>query len=190
MVEYRWIALSNTTIGGLLASINTTIVLISLPAIFRGIQIDPLTSFQYLLWILFAYNVVTSTLLVTFGRISDIFGRVRLYNLGFAVFTLGSVLLYFTPSTGDAGAIELIVFRMVQGVGGAFLLANSAAILTDAFPVNERGRALGINAISFIAGSTVGLVLGGVLAVYDWRYIFLVSIPVGVIGTVWSVPSS
>jgi MFS family permease len=186
MVEYKWVALSNTTIGVLMASIDTTIVLISLPAIFRGIQIDPLTSFQYLLWLLFGYSVVTSTLLVTFGRISDMFGRVKFYNLGFAIFTVGSTLLYLTPNTGDLGAEELIFFRIIQGVGGAFLFANGAAIITDAFPQNERGRALGINMISVLAGSTIGLVLGGVLATFDWRYVFLVSVPVGIVGTVWS----
>jgi EmrB/QacA subfamily drug resistance transporter len=186
MVEYKWIALSNTTIGVLMASIDSTIVLISLPAIFRGIDIDPLTSFQYLLWLLFGYSVVTSTLLVTFGRISDMFGRVKLFNLGFAIFTVGSTLLYLTPNTGILGAQELIAFRIVQGVGGAFLFANGAAIITDAFPQNERGRALGINMISVLAGSTIGLILGGVLATFDWRYVFLVSVPVGVIGTIWS----
>src|SRR5271154_773636 len=186
MVEYKWIALSNTTIGVLMASIDSTIVLISLPAIFRGINIDPLTSFQYLLWLLFGYSVVTSTLLVTFGRISDMFGRVKLFNLGFAIFTVGSTLLYLTPNTGILGAQELIAFRIVQGVGGAFLFANGAAIITDAFPQNERGRALGINMISVLAGSTIGLILGGVLATFDWRYVFLVSVPVGVIGTIWS----
>jgi EmrB/QacA subfamily drug resistance transporter len=186
LVEYKWIALSNTTIGVLMASIDTTIVLISLPAIFRGIQIDPLTSFQYLLWLLFGYSVVTSTLLVTFGRISDMFGRVKLFNLGFAIFTVGSTLLYLTPSSGDLGAQELIFFRIIQGIGGAFLFANGAAIITDAFPANERGRALGINMISVLAGSTIGLILGGILATFNWRYVFLVSVPVGIIGTIWS----
>jgi len=186
MVQYKWVALSNTTIGTLMASIDGTIVLISLPAIFRGINIDPLTSFQYLLWILFGYSLVTSTLLVSFGRISDMYGRVRLFNLGFAIFTIGSLLCAVTPNTGDLGASELIVFRIVQGIGGAFLFANSAAILTDAFPPRERGKALGINMTAAIAGSLVGLVLGGVLALFDWRYIFLVSVPVGAVGTVWS----
>lgn len=186
MVEYKWVALSNTTIGTLMASIDATIVLISLPAIFRGIAINPLNSFQYLLWILFGYSLVTSTLLVSFGRISDMYGRVRLFNLGFAIFTIGSLLCAATPSTGAAGALELIVFRLVQGVGGAFLLSNSAAILTDAFPARERGKALGINMTSAIAGSLVGLVLGGILAIFDWRLIFLVSVPVGLLGTVWS----
>ncbi|MDE1858648.1 MAG: MFS transporter [Thaumarchaeota archaeon] len=169
-----------------MAAIDGTIVLISLPAIFRGISIDPLTSFEYLLWILFGYSLVTSTLLVSFGRISDIYGRVRMFNLGFAIFTIGSLLCAATPNTGDLGATELIVFRIVQGVGGAFLFSNSAAILTDAFPTNERGKALGINMTAAIAGSLVGLVLGGVLALFDWRYIFLVSVPVGALGTGWS----
>ncbi len=169
-----------------MASLDGTIVLISLPAIFRGIQIDPLSSFQYLLWILFGYSVVTATLLVTFGRISDIFGRVKLYNLGFAIFTVGSTLCYVTPNTGDMGAIELISFRIVQGVGAAFLFSNSAAIITDAFPENERGQALGINMVAVLAGSLIGLVGGGILATFDWRYVFLVSVPVGIFGTVWS----
>ena len=171
-----------------MASLDGTIVLISLPAIFNGIKIQPLApdSFQYLLWILFGYSVVTSTVLVTFGRISDIFGRVRLYNLGFAIFTVGSFLCFAVPSTGTAGAIELIVFRIIQGVGGAFLFANGAAIITDAFPENERGQALGINMVSVLAGSLIGLIGGGVLATFNWRYIFLVSVPVGIFGTVWS----
>ena len=186
MVQYKWIALSNTTIGTLMASIDGTIVLISLPAIFRGIAINPLTSFQYLLWILFGYSVVTSTLLVTFGRISDMVGRVRLFNLGFAIFTAGSLLCTITPNSGGLGAAELIAFRIIQGIGGAFLFANSAAIITDAFPADERGKALGINMVSFLAGTLVGLVLGGILATYNWRYVFLVSVPVGLVGTVWS----
>jgi MFS family permease len=169
-----------------MAAIDGTIVLISLPAIFRGISINPLESFQYLLWVIFGYSVVTSTLLVSFGRISDMLGRVKLFNLGFAIFTIGSLLCAATPNTGDLGATELIAFRIVQGVGGAFLLSNSAAILTDAFPAKERGKALGINMTAAIAGSLLGLVLGGVLALFDWRYIFLVSVPVGAVGTVWS----
>jgi len=186
MVEYKWVALSNTTIGTLMASIDSSIVLIALPAIFNGIQINPFTSFQYMLWIMFGYSIVTAVLLVTFGRLSDIYGRVRLYNLGFAIFTVGSILLSITPHTGDLGAIELIVFRIIQGIGAAFLFSNSGAIITDAFPENERGKALGINQLSFLAGSLIGLVLGGVLAVFGWRLVFLVSVPVGVVGTIWS----
>jgi len=186
LVEYKWVALSNTTLGMLMASIDSTIVMIALPSIFRGINIDPFSSFQYMLWILFGYSIVTATLLVTFGRLSDMFGRVKLYNLGFAIFTVGSILLSITPNQGDAGAIELVVFRIIQGIGGAFLFANGAAIITDAFPSNERGKALGINQIAFLAGSLIGLVLGGVLAVINWRLVFLVSVPVGIIGTIWS----
>ncbi len=185
-MEYKWVALSNTTIGTLMASIDATIVLISLPAIFNGLGVPALTSFQYLLWLLFGYSICTSTLLVAFGRISDMFGRVRLFNLGFAIFTVGTILAYLTPNKGDLGALELIGFRIVQGVGGAFLFANGAAIITDAFPENERGQALGINMVSFLAGSIIGLVMGGVLAYYNWRYIFLVSVPVGIFGTAWS----
>jgi len=185
---YKWVALSNTTLGVLMATINGTITIISLPAIFRGIQVNPLapSSFQYLLWILLGYNVVTATLLLSFGRLSDIYGRVRLYNLGFLIFTLGSVALSLTPNSGDLGATELVVFRVVQGVGGAFLMANSAAILTDVFPINERGKALGINQVAALAGSLIGLILGGILSTLNWRYVFLVSVPVGAFGTIWS----
>ncbi len=188
MVQYKWVALSNTTLGVLMATINSTILLISIPAIFDGIHLNPLgvDTFQYLLWLLFGYNIITATLLVTFGRLSDIFGRVRLYNLGFLIFTLGSILLSLTPSTGAAGALELIGFRILQAIGGAFLFANSAAIITDAFPHSERGKALGINQVAALVGSLLGLLLGGVLAVVDWRLIFLVSVPVGIVGTIWS----
>jgi len=185
-MQYKWVALSNTTLGVLMASIDSTVVLVSLPAIFRGIDLNPLTSFPYLLWILFGYMIVTATLLITCGRISDIYGRVRLYNLGFAVFAVGSILLYLTPNTGTLGATELIVFRIVQAVGAAFLFSNSAAIIVDAFPARERGKALGINQIAALAGAFIGLVLGGTLATIDWRLVFLVSVPVGVFGAIWS----
>lgn len=161
-------------------------MIIALPAIFRGVDINPLNSFTYLLWILFGYSIVTATLLVSFGRISDMFGRVKLYNLGFAIYTVGSLLLALTPSTGHLGALELILFRVVQGVGAAFLFSNSAAILTDAFPPNERGKALGLNQVAVLAGSILGLVIGGVLATYNWRFVFLVSVPFGIMGTFWS----
>ncbi len=185
-MEYKWTAMSNTFIATLMASINTYIILIALPAIFNGIHIDPLNSFQYLLWILMGYGLVTATLLLSFGRLSDMYGRVKMFRLGFLIFTIGSILLYLKHSTGDAGAIEIIVFRLVQGVGAAFFLANSAAIITDAFPSSERGKALGINIVAAIAGNFLGLVIGGVLAVFNWRYVFLISIPFGLIGTIWS----
>jgi EmrB/QacA subfamily drug resistance transporter len=186
--HYKWIALTNTTMGALMATIDASIVLIALPAIFKGIGIDPLAPGEsnYFLWLLLGYMVVTATLLVTFGRISDMFGRVRLYNLGFLIFAIGSTLLALTPGTGNTGALELIIFRLIQGIGSGFLLSNSAAILTDAFPVNQRGRALGINQIAGIAGSFIGLIVGGILAVINWRLVFLVSVPVGIAGTIWA----
>lgn len=186
--NYKWIALSNTTLGVLMATINSSIVLISLPAIFNGIGINPLAPGEtnYFLWLLLGYMVVTATLLVTFGRISDMFGRVRLYNLGFAIFTTGSILLFITPGRGNTAALELIIFRLVQGVGGGFLFANSTAILTDAFPASQRGMAMGINQIAAILGSIIGLILGGVLSVINWRMVFLVSVPFGLFGTVWA----
>ncbi len=185
-IEYKWIVLSITTIEMFMVSVNGSIILISLPAIFNGINIDPLTSFQYLIWILMGYSLVTATLLLSFGRLSDMYGRVKLYNIGFAIFTLGSILLFLTPGTGDAGAIELIVFRLVQGVGASFTFSNSAAILTDAFPPGERGKALGLNMMAFLSGQFIGLILGGILAFYNWRYVFLVSVPVGILGTIWA----
>ena len=173
-------------IASLMGSINMSIVMIALPAIFNGIHINPLNSFQYLLWILMGYGLVTATLLLSFGRLSDMYGRVKMFQLGFLIFSIGSILLYLTPSTGDMGAIEIIVFRLVQAVGAAFFMANSAAILTDAFPSNERGKALGINTVAVMAGMFLGLIIGGILAVFDWRYVFLVSVPFGLIGTVWA----
>ena len=186
--HYKWIALSNTTLGMLMATINANIVLISLPSIFNGIGINPLAPGEttYLLWTLLGYMLVTATLVVTLGRISDMFGRVRLYNLGFAIFTVGSILLFLTPSNGNAGAIEIIAFRLVQAVGGGLLMANSTAILIDAFPEKQRGTALGINSIAAILGSIIGLILGGILAAINWRLVFRVSVPFGVIGTIWA----
>ncbi len=191
MVKYKWVALSNTTIGVLMASINGTIILISLPAILgpSGININPTApgTFIYLIWLIMGYNIITAVILLTLGRLSDIFGRTRLFNLGFVIFTIGSILLFLTPSKGDTGALELIVFRLVQGLGSAFLFANSTAILTDAFPQHERGKALGLNQVAALGGSFIGLILGGILAIYNWRLVFLVSVPIGILGTVWSL---
>ena len=188
MVQEKWVALSNTTMGVLMATINMSILIIALPAIFTGIDLNPLqpNSFVYLLWILMGYMIVTAVLLVTIGRLSDMFGRVRLFNMGFAIFTIGSILLYLTPGKHDTGALELIIFRIIQAVGGSFIFANSYAIITDNFKKEERGFALGINAIAATAGMSIGIVVGGVLATINWRYIFLVSVPVGILGTVWS----
>jgi len=186
-MNYKWTALSVVLLSTLMGTINMSIVIISLPAIFNGIHINPLTSFQYLLWILMGYGLVTATLLLSFGRLSDIYGRAKFFKLGFLIFTVGSILLYLTPSTGDAGALEIIIFRIIQAVGSAILMANGSAILADAFPANELGRALGINMVLAMSGQFIGLLLGGILAVFDWRYVFLMSVPFGIIGTVWSV---
>jgi MFS family permease len=185
---YKWVALSNTTLGVLLATIDASIMLIAMPDIFRGIHLDPLApgnSF-YLLWMILGFLVVTSMLVVSLGRLGDMFGRVRMYNLGFAIYTVASLWLTIDWLTGRAGATYLIVFRVVQGIGAAFLLANSAAILTDAFPSDQRGLALGINNIAGISGQFIGLLLGGILAPIDWRLVFLVSVPVGAFGTIWA----
>ena len=187
-IDYKWIALSNVTLASLMGTINGSIILISLPAIFRGIQIDPMApdAFQYLLWILMGYGLVTATLLLSIGRLADMYGRVKLFRLGFLFFTIGSILLCLTPSTGNTGALELIFFRLIQAVGGAFTMANGAAIITDSFAASERGKALGINMVAIMSGQFIGLILGGILALYDWRLVFLVSVPFALLGTVWS----
>jgi MFS family permease len=189
--RYRWIALSNTTLSVTMATIDGSIVIISMPAIFRGIHLDPTApgNISYLLWMIMGYLLVTAVLVVTLGRLGDMFGRVRIYNLGFVVFTLTSIALSFDPLVGGAGAMWLIGWRVGQAFGGAMLMANSAAILTDAFPARQRGMALGINQISGISGQFIGLLLGGVLAAWDWRAVFWVNVPIGVFGTIWSYRS-
>jgi MFS family permease len=186
--RYKWIALSNTTLGILMVTINTSILLISLPAIFRGIKLQPLApgNTSYFLWILMGFLLVTAVLVVSFGRVGDMYGRVRMYNLGFAIFTVFSILLSLTWMTGAAAALWIILMRFGQGVGGAFLFANSSAIITDAFPEDERGKAMGINGIALVTGSFLGLILGGLLAPIEWRLVFLVSVPFGIFGTIWA----
>lgn len=188
---YKWVVLSNTTLGILLASINASIVLISLPAIFRGIGLNPLApgNVSYLLWMLMGYLVVTAVLVVPFGRLGDMYGRVRIYNLGFVVFTLAAIALSFDPFQLGGGAVWLIGWRVVQGVGGAMLMASSSAILTDAFPANQRGMALGTNMVAAVAGSFLGLLIGGFLSEWHWKAVFWVGVPIGVIGTIWSYRS-
>lgn len=187
-IDYKWIALSNTTLGILMAAINGTSLIIALPAVFRGIHVNPLApgATGLLLWVLLGFNVATTILLVAFGRISDSFGRVKLYNAGFAVFSIGSILLSITWGLGTAGEWQLIIFRFIQGIGGAFLFANSAAILTDAFPSNQRGFALGLNQIAGIGGAVIGIVIGGLLATVSWRAVFLINVPFGLAGTIWA----
>jgi MFS family permease len=186
--RYKWLVLSNTTIGVLLATIDSSIMLIAMPDIFRGIKLNPLApgnSF-YLLWMILGFLIVSSVLVVSLGRLGDMFGRVRMYSLGFVIYTSASLVLTIDPLTGQAGALWLIIGRLFQGVGAAFLVANSAAILTDAFPSNQRGLALGINNVAAISGQFIGLILGGVLGAIDWRLVFLVSVPFGLFGTIWS----
>ncbi|MGO9502059.1 MAG: MFS transporter [Streptosporangiaceae bacterium] len=189
--HYKWVALSNTTLGMLAATVNASIVIIALPAIFRGIHLNPLTpgNVSYLLWMLMGYLVVSAVLVVTLGRLGDIYGRVRMYNMGFTVFGLGALALPFDPFTGPSGALWLIGWRVVQATGGAMLMANSPAILTDAFPSDQRGTAMGINQVAGISGSFIGLILGGVLAAVDWRLVFIVSVPIGLGGAIWSYKS-
>jgi MFS family permease len=189
--RYKWIALTNTTLGVFMATINSSIILISLPAIFRGIGINPLSpgNVGYLLWLLQGYLLVTAVLVVSLGRLGDIMGRVRIYNLGFAVFSFASVLLALDPYNGGSGALWLVLWRIVQGVGGAMLFANSSAILVDAFPSDQRGMAMGINQVAAIGGSFIGLIAGGLLSVVDWRLVFWVSVPFGILGTIWAYHS-
>ena len=186
--NYRWVALTNTTAAVFMSALDGSIVIISLPAIFRGIHLDPLapTNITYLLWMIMGYRLVQSVLVVTLGRIGDMYGRVRVYNFGFTVFTVASILLSFDPFAGAAAAQWLIGWRLLQAVGGSMLTANSAAILTDAFPPDRRGFALGFNQVAALAGQFIGLVAGGLLAAWDWRAVFWVNVPVGVFGTIWA----
>jgi MFS family permease len=186
--RYKWVVLSNTTVGVLLATTNATSLMIALPVIFRGIHLNPLvgSNFPYLLWVLMGYMLVLAAVVVTVGRIGDIFGRVKMYNLGFAWFTFGAILLSVIWSHGPTGALELILLRMFQAIGGALLMANSAAIITDAFPAEQLGLALGTNMVAAILGSFLGIVVGGLLAQVGWRWVFLANVPIGVFGTIWA----
>jgi MFS family permease len=189
--RYKWVALSNTTLSVTMATIDVSIVIIAMPAIFRGIKLDPFAAgnISYLLWMIIGYLLVQAVLVVTLGRLGDIFGRVRIYNLGFVVFTAASIALSFDPFTGGSGALWLIGWRVVQAFGGAMLMANAAAILTDAFPAHQRGMALGINQVAGISGQFIGLLLGGLLAAWDWRAVFWINVPIGLFGTVWAYRS-
>jgi MFS family permease len=189
--RYKWIALLNATLAVLLAVLDGSITIIAMPDIFRGIRLDPLVPANsfYLLWMILGYLVVTSVLVVSLGRLGDMVGRVKIYRLGFVIYTVASLLLAIDWMHGRDGATYLIVLRVVQGIGGACLLANAAAIITDAFPAHQRGMALGINNIVGVSGMFIGLVLGGVLAPIDWRLVFLISVPVGMFGTAWAYHS-
>ena len=185
---YKWVALTNTTAGVLLATIDASILIIAMPDIFRGINLDPLVPANsvYLLWMILGYLVTGSVLVVSLGRLGDMYGRVRMYNLGFVIYTVASLFLTIDWMTGHEGALWLLVWRIVQGIGGAFLVGNSAAILTDAFPAHQRGLALGINNVAGISGTFIGLVIGGILAPINWRLVFLISVPTGIFGTIWA----
>ncbi len=186
--RYKWVVLSNTTLGMLMAMIDTSIVLIALPDIFKGIHMNPLQPGNtfYLLWMILGFMIVTAVLVVSLGRLGDMLGRVRMYNMGFVIYTFFSLMLSITWMTGTAAGLWLVIMRLFQGVGAAFLIANSTAILTDAFPPHERGMAVGINQIAAIAGSFIGLILGGLLGPIEWRLVFIISVPIGIFGTIWS----
>ncbi len=188
---YKWVALSNTTLGILMATINSSIVIIAMPDIFRGIHLDPLkpANISYLLWIIMGFIVASAVLVVTLGRLGDMFGRVKIYNLGFVVFSLGSIALALDPYQHGPAAMWLVIWRIVQGIGGAMLMANSTAILTDAFPAERRGLALGVNGVAGIGGSFIGFILGGLLGPVSWRSVFLISVVFGVLGTIWAYVS-
>src|SRR5271170_3572874 len=186
--RYRWVALANTTAAMFMATLDGSIVIIALPAIFRGIGLDPLApgSIFYLLWMIMGYRLVQAVLVVSLGRLGDMYGRVKIYNAGFVVFTFASILLSFDPFRAGGGAMWLIGWRVLQAIGGSMLMANAAAILTDAFPADQRGFALGTNQMAALAGQFIGLVAGGLLAAWDWRAVFWVNVPVGIYGTVWA----
>jgi MFS family permease len=186
--RYKWVVLTNTTAAVFMSALDGSIVIISLPAIFRGIDLDPLapSNIGYLLWMIMGYRLVQSVLVVSLGRLGDMYGRVRVYNSGFTVFTCASIMLSFDPFIGGHAALWLIGWRVLQAAGGSMLTANSAAILTDAFPAERRGFALGFNQVAALGGSFIGLVAGGLLAAWDWRAVFWVNVPVGIFGTVWA----
>jgi MFS family permease len=186
--SYAWVALANTTAAIFMASLDGSVVIIALPAIFKGIHLDPLSAgnISYLLWMIMGYRLVQAVLVVNLGKLGDMFGRVKMYNAGFVVFTAASILLSFDPFQAASAALWLIGWRLLQAVGGSMLMANSAAILTDAFPAERRGFALGTNQIAALAGMFIGLVAGGLLAAWDWRAVFWINLPVGVFGTLWA----
>jgi MFS family permease len=182
------VALTNTTMAVFMSSLDGSIILIALPAIFNGIHLDPLApgNIAYLLWMIMGYRLVQAVFVVNLGRLGDILGRVRIYNLGFVVFTVASILLSIDPYSGSRAALWLIGWRFLQALGGSMLSANSAAILTDAFRKEQRGFALGVNQAAIFAGQFIGLTAGGLLAAWDWRAVFWVNVPVGVAGTFWA----
>jgi MFS family permease len=190
-MKSKWIALSNTSIAIFIAFANYNMIIIALPQIFNSLRFNPTApdALGYLIWLILGYMIVTSSLVVTFGRISDLKGRAKLYSFGFLIFAISSGILSTVNGYGDSAVLEMIILRLFQGVGGGLLMVNSAAILTDYFPKNELGKALGLNQVSGLVGGVAGLIIGGVLSVINWRYIFLLDFVVGIIGTLWSFKS-
>ncbi|WP_420805108.1 MFS transporter [Acidilobus saccharovorans] len=177
-LEYKWKALSVTSVGSLMSAIDSTVVLLALVPIAEDLHADYVT----IVWIVVAYLLANTSLVLTFGRVGDTYGRKKIYNAGFVVFTIGSLLSALSQS-----GLELVAFRALQGIGSAMMLSNSLAIISEAFPVNERGRALGINSIVWSSGTVLGIILGGLIITYTtWRWIFLINVPIGIFGTAWA----
>jgi MFS family permease len=178
---YEWVALSVTTVGALLASLQSSALLIALPDILVKLQ----ASFLTVMWILIGYLLITTALVPVIARLADMFGRKNLYNAGFAVFTLGSLLAGLAQP--QFHGLDVLLFRIVQGVGGALLITNSTAIVTDAFRGGWVGLGLGVNQIAAAAGFVLGPVVGGLLTAVDWRLVFLFNVPIGIFGTYWGI---
>lgn len=177
-LDYKWVVLTVTTVGGFMASLDSTIVVIGLPTILQDLH----ATIVHGIWIITGYALMVTILLILLGRLADMYGRVRLYNIGFAIFTVGSLCCALSR-TGE----QLVLFRFLQGAGAAFLTANSVAIITDAFPRGELGMALGTNMMAFTVGAIAGYTLSGVMiTLFGWRSIFLINVPVGIFGTLWS----
>jgi MFS family permease len=178
---YEWIALSVTTVGALLASIQGSALLIALP----NILVDLRAGFLTIMWVLLGYLLITTALVPVIGRLADIWGRKNLYNLGFAVFTLGSLLAGFANPAFHGW--DLVFDRVIQGIGGALLFTNSTAIVSDAFKKGRIGLGLGVNQIAGAAGFVLGPVIGGLLTAISWRWIFWFNVPLGIFGTLWGM---
>ncbi|MEL9991580.1 MAG: MFS transporter [Thermoproteus sp.] len=187
-MDHRRAILFNSVLGSFMASMNMSALVIALPAIFRGIDVDPFSplGFVAMLWLILSYPFAVAVLVAIIGRISDMYGKGRAFTLGTIIFTVASLLLGLTPGNGNAAVAQMIAYRILQGVGGSFMFSNSAAIIADVFPPRERGFAQGLVGISFSAGSLTGLLVGGLLAVVDWRLVFLVNVPFGVLNALWS----
>src|SRR3954464_13776965 len=175
--NYKWWALSCTSLGMLVATINSGTLIIALPDLERALH----TSLLQLVWVILVYMIASTVLVLTAGRLSDLFGRKRAYVAGFAIFAAASLGAGFSHS-----GTELILWRVVQGIGGAFLFPNAAAIVTDAFPREQLGLAMGTNTMIAAVGLVIGPVLGGALVAIDWPWVFWFNVPLGILGSVWA----